>query len=258
MPICPEYPESGAPPGKSVAIFETFRHHGFVWWLVGVLSREKRSMRTSLFAVVATLLFSVAVVSATLMTAAINPPIARAQDTAQRQYVGNSKCKICHNKPSEGEQWTKWKDSKHSHAYELLSSDEALQVAKKIGLKTKPNETPRCLGCHVTGYNTETKSAPADIKLEDGVQCESCHGPASEHLKDGKKLMMMKDRSGFDVYAHILKPDEKTCRTCHNDKNPTYDPKRYKLEDGTTADFDFKQAYAKIAHPNPKHEKKDQ
>ena len=41
------------------------------------------------------------------------------------------------------------------------------------------------------------------------------------------------------------------CATCHNPESPTWDPKRYTLEDGTTAGFDFDQATKRIAHPIP-------
>lgn len=173
-----------------------------------------------------------------------------AQD-AEKGFVGNTQCKICHNKPAEGEQWNKWKAEKHAEAYKLLLTDKAKEVGAAKGLKTPPAESPECLRCHVTGYDVEKKAPPSAIKLEDGMQCESCHGPASLHLVDGKKLKTAKDKSGIDVFKNIVKPDESVCRKCHNEDNPTYNPERYTLEDGKKADFDFKQAFEKIKHPNP-------
>jgi hypothetical protein len=49
-------------------------------------------------------------------------------------YVGNSQCKVCHNKKEEGEQWTKWKASKHAQAFATLSSDAAKAGAQKKGV----------------------------------------------------------------------------------------------------------------------------
>jgi len=39
--------------------------------------------------------------------------------------------------------------------------------------------------------------------------------------------------------------------TCHNDDSPAWNPRRYKLADGTHSGFDCDQAVAKIAHPTP-------
>lgn len=37
----------------------------------------------------------------------------------------------------------------------------------------------------------------------------------------------------------------------HNDENPTWDPEKYTLKDGTKAGFDYEQAVKVIAHKNP-------
>lgn len=168
----------------------------------------------------------------------------------EANFVGQQQCKMCHNKKAEGEQWNVWKSTAHAKAVETLKTDEAKAVAERIGLDQAPHEAADCLQCHVTAYDPETKSAPPAIKLADSVQCETCHGPGSLHLDDGKKVMFQKDDS-IDISAHIKKGSEETCRECHNEKNPTWKTDRYTLESGEKVGFDFKQAYAKIAHPNP-------
>lgn len=188
------------------------------------------------------LMFAVALAAALVVSAG-----AYAQDA---EYVGNSKCKICHNKKDEGEQWNKWKEEKHSKALELLSTDEAKAVATEKGLTTPPAESPECLKCHVTAYDPATGKAPADIKMEDGVQCETCHGPASTHTIEGKK-----HKSGdasADPKSKIHKGEEAICKTCHNEESPTWKADRYTLEDGSTTGFDYKQAWEKINHSKPK------
>ena len=166
------------------------------------------------------------------------------------EYVGHSQCKICHNKKEEGEIWNIWSTKKHAKAYAMLGSPEAKEIGEKWGLSKSPQESPECLRCHVTAYNSENDPpVPAKIAMKDGVQCEMCHGPASLHVK-------MKKDTTVDMSAHITRPDESTCRKCHNEESPTWDPERYTSEDGTKSGFDFKQAWKKIEHVIPGKEKK--
>lgn len=171
--------------------------------------------------------------------------------TQEREYVGTKQCKMCHNKPDEGKQYSVWKAAKHSLAYTLLLGDRAKEVAKIAGVDGPPNESASCLKCHVTAYDAETKTHPRNVKLMEGVQCESCHGPASLHLIDGKTLRMKKD-SGINVLDNLVRPDKNTCIQCHNDQNPTWNPEKYTLDDGTKAGFSFKEAVKTIQHNNPK------
>jgi len=164
-------------------------------------------------------------------------------------YIGESQCKVCHNKKDEGEQWNKWKGEKHPTSLEALKSPKALEVAKAKGLTTPPSESPECLKCHVTAF--DAGKTPEKILPASGVQCEACHGPGSLHQAEGKKKLFQKDATAKTAET-MLKPDAKTCEKCHNKDNPTFNPERYTLKDGSKADFDFEQAYAKIAHPNPK------
>jgi hypothetical protein len=170
---------------------------------------------------------------------------------AAKTYVGTTTCKMCHNKPAEGAQFTQWMNTKHAKAMETLKSDAAKAVSDKLGLKVAPAENPDCLRCHVTGYDKATKKAPEKIKMEEGVGCESCHGPASDHFALAKKNMT--DKSVDPKTGIIVKPDEKSCTQCHNPESPTWNPEQYTTADGKKVGFDFKQAYEKIKHPNPKH-----
>lgn len=177
---------------------------------------------------------------------------ARAQDAPDAPaYVAAKQCKLCHNKPDEGEQFNVWTRMKHSQAFKTLLSEKAVEVAVHQGIDGPPSEAAACLKCHVTGYDPATQSHPKTLAKEDGIQCDSCHGPGSAHMADGKVLRMNKD-ADVDLMANLVYPDEKTCAQCHNSENPTWDPQRYTLESGETAGFDFAQAAALIAHKNPK------
>lgn len=167
------------------------------------------------------------------------------------EYIGESQCKVCHNKKAEGEQWNKWKASEHAKAFETLKSEKAIEIGKQKGLAKPPAESPECLKCHVTAYDVATGTAPPKIKFEMGIQCETCHGPNSKHQEDGKKIMFQKDTT-IDVSLNVIsKPEEKTCRQCHNEESPTWNPEKYTTKDGKKVGFDFEQAKEKNAHLNP-------
>lgn len=163
-------------------------------------------------------------------------------------YIGESQCKVCHSKADTGNQYAKWTAEKHSKAFESLKSEKAVEVAKKAGVTKPPSEAPECLKCHVTAF--DGTKVPEKIDMAKGVQCEVCHGPGSAHKAEGLKAM--KKDPAAKVAESIKKGDAETCKQCHNKDNPTYNPERYTLKDGTKADFDYEQALAKIAHPNPK------
>jgi len=165
-------------------------------------------------------------------------------------YVGVDTCKMCHRSKKQGEQYTKWKNAGHSKAYETLKSDEAKKVAEKVGLAKAPHESAECLRCHATGWNLTEEQKKKYLKrrfdIEDGVQCETCHGPGEKY----KSLSIMKSREK-SVANGLLLQDEKLCRTCHNEQSPTWDPNRYTTKDGKKVGFDYETAWKKIAHPVP-------
>ncbi|HRI86721.1 MAG TPA: cytochrome c family protein [Candidatus Hydrogenedentes bacterium] len=173
------------------------------------------------------------------------------------EYIGESQCKVCHNKKAEGEQWNKWKETKHFKALESLKSEQAIAIGKEKGLAKPPVESPECLKCHVTAYDAATGTAPAKIKFEMGIQCETCHGPGLQHQADGKKILFEKDLSVDPKLKIITHPEEKTCLQCHNEESPTWNPEKYTTKDGKKVGFDFEQATAKNAHPNPLKKKEE-
>lgn len=162
-------------------------------------------------------------------------------------YVGVKKCRTCHKKELIGEQYQSWKDSPHAKAYESLKSAEALEIAKAKGLAKPPHQTDECLKCHATAHGLEASQMKYKLSLEDGVQCESCHGPGNDYRK--KKIMSDHDKS---VAKGMLEPSDKRCRECHNDESPTWEKASFELANGTTVHFDFDLAKEKIAHPIPK------
>jgi hypothetical protein len=150
------------------------------------------------------------------------------------EYIGAAKCKMCHNKPETGKQYDLWKASAHAKAFETLKGPEALKIGQAKGIAS-PSTDQKCVKCHSTAaINADLN---AGITAEEGVSCESCHGPGSVY----KSLTIMKSREQALTKGLII-PDEKVCKKCHNSESPTF------------KSFDFAAASAKIAHMIPKAE----
>jgi hypothetical protein len=120
------------------------------------------------------------------------------------RYLGVGTCQSCH-----AEAFEVYAGTGHARAYATLSSQFV-------------HRDTDCVGCHVTGWNeaggfTGTRFRGEPVDLID-VQCEACHGPGSEHRRDGSYR-----RAAVD-----------SCTKCHTEND---DP-----------DFDFDTDWPKIAH----------
>ena len=161
-------------------------------------------------------------------------------------YVGVKMCGVCHKKDDSGNQLGKWQDSPHAKAFELLGTPTAKEVGKKMGIDN-PQTSAKCLKCHSTAYNFTETVATEKITPEDGVTCESCHGPGKNYMKKS----VMENHQGA-IAAGLIYPASKSCELCHNDQSPTWKADRFTTKDGKKVGFDFEQAYEKIKHLDPK------
>jgi hypothetical protein len=146
------------------------------------------------------------------------------------EYNGAGKCKVCHIKIFKS-----WQETPHAKAMDSLMPGAAAEAKKKAGLdpaKDYSND-PACMQCHTTGNN------PAFA----GIQCEACHGPGVKYsaISIMNKSKWNENPDGQRKLALaaglVLKPEEKSCKTCHNEKSPTFKP------------FDYKARYELIKHP---------
>jgi len=154
-------------------------------------------------------------------------------------FVGAKKCGMCHKKDDGGNQLKIWEGSKHSKAFEVLKTAEADKIAAEKGFKTKAAETPACLICHVTGSDLDAKMLDKGFKIEDGVQCETCHGAGSEYKA---KKVMENHAKAVENGLREFKDEaaiKALCVTCHNAESPT------------SKSFDFAKSWEKIKHPVP-------
>lgn len=124
-------------------------------------------------------------------------PTRAAAPPPPESYWGALVCAQCHAKQHEF--WTK---TPHARALETL-------------VKKGKQSEESCLACHVTGYTalarqqrTEGRTT-IDLTGYEGVQCESCHGPGSNHSQPQVR-----------THARALQ----TCLPCHTKKeSPRFD-----------------------------------
>lgn len=146
------------------------------------------------------------------------------------EYVGATKCKVCHIKIFKS-----WGETKHGKAFDVLNPGVKAEEKKKAGLDDKKDYTtdPSCIQCHTTGNNT----------MFPGIQCEACHGSGKNYtninIMNKSKWNASPDtqrKLAIDA-GLVITPEEKSCKACHNEKSPTYKP------------FDFKSRYEQVKHP---------
>ena len=160
-------------------------------------------------------------------------------------YTGVKTCGMCHRKESSGNQLGIWQNGPHSKALEKLGTPEAKTAGAKVGV-ADPQKSGKCLKCHSTAYNMTETLQVEKIPVEEGVSCESCHGPGKAY----KSKSVMENREQA-IAAGLIYPATKSCESCHNAQSPTWKPDRYTTKDGKKVGFDVTQAYEKIKHPNP-------
>ena len=152
-------------------------------------------------------------------------------------YEGTAVCGMCHKTEKSGNQLKIWQDSKHAQAFKALQTPAADKVAAGKGFKTKAAETKESLKCHVSGYGIDKALVGAKFKVEDGVQCETCHGPGSAY----KNMAIMKNKPEAQKKGLMVHADAaKFCTTCHNAESPFFKA------------FKYDEMWKKIAHPTPK------
>jgi len=120
-------------------------------------------------------------------------------------YRGAEACSVCHTSGPGGDQFVTWSTTRHAGAMKTL---------RDIG----QGRNAVCQGCHTVG----TYGVNADPDLDnggydetavarlEGVQCENCHGPGSEHPSP-------------DFGSVAISLAAEVCGSCHDESHhPTY------------------------------------
>ncbi|MFO7915107.1 MAG: multiheme c-type cytochrome [Candidatus Krumholzibacteriales bacterium] len=111
-------------------------------------------------------------------------------------YMGMQVCGRCHRSIAH-----KFLSTRHYKAYQRVSDRD---------------DRESCLKCHATGYGEYSgfgseEAANRDIELK-GVTCEECHGPGSEHSRDGRYVETARN----------------SCRRCHTpERSPGFDYQKF-------------------------------
>jgi hypothetical protein len=118
--------------------------------------------------------------------------------TASPYFLGDQACAGCH-----ADYHAEWEETAHAHAWETLQNSG--------------HPAAYCNPCHTIGY----EPAPLDgnsgydevpIAKFVNVQCENCHGPASEHVGSGTP----------DPTKIVVSFDVMTCGKCHDGTHHPY------------------------------------
>lgn len=109
-------------------------------------------------------------------------------------FMGAGSCSstACHGgiSPRSGtrinqNEYSKWiTESKHASAYKVLLEERSLRIARNLKMPEKPDKSAKCLDCHALNVaaSRQAQTFVNEHGIEDGVSCESCHGPAEKWL----------------------------------------------------------------------------
>lgn len=167
-------------------------------------------------------------------TAAIREPV----------YLGAEACAECHDNAATGAQYSKWRTTAHARAYQALSMPESKEITRLSGITEDPLKSRMCLGCHATASDEEDWRKDDSFRLDDGMQCEMCHGPGSEYAN--KEIMKNREAAMQRGLVVLVKDD---CLRCHRPKGS------HDMVLKGRKPFNLDEAWQSIAHPIPKDKK---
>lgn len=125
------------------------------------------------------------------------------------QYVGNMVCAGCHMK-----QYLAWLGTKHARTFVMLQRQVAREIGKKLEIKaSNPQYSGVCLECHATAANVAARFRVDNFHVEEGVQCERCHGAGGYHIS--AEVMRDKKKSAD---LGLKKATKEDCLVCHKAK----------------------------------------
>ena len=128
----------------------------------------------------------------------------------ENAYAGSGSCANCHE-----EIHSEWEVTRHAHAFSSpIFQRDWHELSDQVS----------CLECHTTGYNPQTQQY-----AEEGVTCESCHGPFQPThpaepmpVTPNAELCSTCHKSTTDEWmASGHGQQEIVCESCHNPHSQT-------------------------------------
>lgn len=126
-------------------------------------------------------------------------------------YAGGSFCQECHGAVGMEQR------TFHGIASVVLQGDE--------------KNNPECLACHTTGYGIPTGFNIPDVDTHmNNIQCEACHGPAADHVREQTVIAegldpayQLESENALDTPFSKEVPQE-VCLRCHTEEwSPDFD-----------------------------------
>jgi len=170
---------------------------------------------------------SIAIASIACLTSAAFGQESPGDEPRPGMYTGVVSCANtgCHGSPApvansnvlmnEYDTWLHAPSPTHVKAYEVLVNRESALIAKNMRLGKPAWQSKICLDCHATNVAKEMQLNP--VELSDGIQCESCHGPASgwraRHTEEGWTHAQSVEAGMIDL--RDLGTRTRNCLSCH-------------------------------------------
>jgi hypothetical protein len=176
------------------------------------------------------------------------------------RYVGSKRCGDCHEHA-----FKVWQASEHAKAFQRLVAEKNPSLRQYDG---------ECVACHTVGYKHHTgyydpppganaqQIQKHNLKLQD-VGCESCHGPASNHVDNVDDKTIYPIINPYRPSEKELNPatpvaekgalrnrrmsiiERRLCISCHDMENDVH-----------WGEIPFAKKWEQIAHPTPKKDAK--
>ena len=153
-----------------------------------------------------------------------------AQDFFARHFLGSQSCTAssCHGNPRResvvGSAAHFFFDAdRHQRGGAVLREKRSKEIAERLNLPQPAWETKECLVCHAPAAIHSKNRGDFQVKLAEGVGCESCHGPARNwltlhHTLEWKSPEIwsseIKEEVGFRETKNLLNRVN-DCADCH-------------------------------------------
>ena len=142
------------------------------------------------------------------------------------RFTGEESCRSagCHGGGVGKNQCSIWeKKDAHARAQAILANARSQRIGQALGM-ADPSKEGRCTICHSPFESIPQDRFVGGIKPEQGVSCETCHGPAEDWIRFHTRKDISREqrlsagmREMNDLYNRA-----NTCVACHLYIDPEY------------------------------------